>query len=68
VGRYVDWIGESDHQVAVPSSRQKASERAAHGGILQHVLMMTELLGRPLVKTVAWATWFLEQYGDAFPE
>jgi hypothetical protein len=29
---------------------------------------MTELLGRPLVKTVAWARWFLEQDGDAFQE
>jgi hypothetical protein len=73
-----------------------------NGGIFEHVLVMTELLGRPLVKgetvhhkdnikwdnrpeslelwhvhqpcgasvvdTVAWARWFLEQYGEAFPE
>jgi hypothetical protein len=30
--------------------------------------VVIEPLGRPLVKTVAWARWFLEQYGEAFPE
>jgi hypothetical protein len=30
--------------------------------------VVTEPLGRPLVKTVAWARWFLEQDGDAFLE
>jgi hypothetical protein len=39
-----------------------------NGGIFERVLVVAELLGRPLVEMVAWARWFLEQYGDAFPE
>jgi len=73
-----------------------------NGAILEHVLVMTQMLGRPLAKgetvhhrnnikwdnrpqnlelwhvhqpcgasvadTVAWARWFLVQYGEEFPE
>jgi hypothetical protein len=66
--RRLDWRirPSSDGPVVVAPEGHPNAQR--NGGIFEHVLVMTELLGRPLVKTVAWARWFLEQYGDAFPE